>query len=509
MVQLPSVFTNRMKHILGGEYEAFIESYSKDRSFGLRLNTLHEDSGNQAGEDFEKLPFSITPVPWSKNSFFYSAKDRPGHHILHEAGAYYIQEPSAMIVAELAKVQPGEIVCDLCASPGGKSTQVLGHLNGTGFLVSNEISSQRAHILSQNIERFGSANSCILNEDTDTLAMQFASFFDVCIVDAPCSGEGMFRKDEGAIWQWSPENVLKCASRQLEILENADRMLKPGGRMIYSTCTFAPEEDECVIASFLLSHPDYELKDVPIPRKGTCYLPDESDPVSYEICEGRADLACEYGAFSEAEKEMIGQLHLERCVRMWPHHVPGEGHFAAILVRKSADTSDGSERLSGKRYKSGNPKSKKEFLLFEEFAHQLLKDAQSFSGKGFYYQFGEHLYLLSNELKGAAGSGFSGYRFERAGLELGEIHNGRFLPAHALSHAFGIDAFLNTLEVDDELAGRFLSGEVVPCEDKKGWLVVCYHGHALGFGKAGGNMVKNHYPKGLRIHGYKTVGADQ
>ena len=260
MINLPAAFTERMKQMLGREYDAFIASYDKERSQGLRVNGLKTDPAEFA----KTAPFSLNSVAWAAEGFAYGAEDRPGRHPYHDAGVYYIQEPSAMIAASLLNPQPGEMILDLCAAPGGKSTQAAARLGGEGLLVSNEIHPARAKILSENIERMGIVNDIVLNHDPKVLAERFPSYFHRILVDAPCSGEGMFRKNEEAVEQWSLENVRLCAGRQEEILECAYTMLMGGGILVYSTCTFAPEEDEEMIAHFLAKHPDMKLLPVPL-----------------------------------------------------------------------------------------------------------------------------------------------------------------------------------------------------------------------------------------------------
>ena len=237
-MELPQVFRKKMKNLLGEEYEAFLESYDREREQGLRLNLLKTDR-----ERFrEETEFSLKPIPWAEEGYYYGAKDRPGRHPYHEAGVYYIQEPSAMAVVSLLDPKPGDRVLDLCAAPGGKTSHIASRLQGKGFLLSNEIHPARARILSQNAERMGIANGAVFNEDSARLSAAFPEYFDKIVVDAPCSGEGMFRKDEGARAEWSSDKVRLCAQRQAEILENASAMLKPGGTMAYSTCTLSPEE---------------------------------------------------------------------------------------------------------------------------------------------------------------------------------------------------------------------------------------------------------------------------
>ena len=240
---IPEKFKERMKLLLGGEYEEFLEALGQERYQALRVNPMKMDR-----EEFlQKAPFSLSPVPWEENGFYYKKEEtqsQPGKHPWHEAGVYYIQEPSAMSAVPFLEARPGERILDLCAAPGGKSTQIAAAMRGEGLLVCNEIHPARAAILSENIERMGVRNALVLNETPDRLAERFPGFFDRILADAPCSGEGMFRKNEAAGEEWSPENVRMCAERQREILEYAYQMLRPGGRLCYSTCTFAPAEDE-------------------------------------------------------------------------------------------------------------------------------------------------------------------------------------------------------------------------------------------------------------------------
>lgn len=505
-LRLPEQFVHRMQCMLGDSYPSFLRALLENRETGLRANTLKQD----VQQFVEGMPFSLEKVPWAAEGFFYEEEEKPGRSAYHEAGAFYIQEPSAMLTGELAMIQPGERVCDLCAAPGGKTTQLLAKLQGKGMLVSNEIIGTRAHILSQNVERFGGRNVVVLNEDTAELAQQFPCFFDVCVVDAPCSGEGMFRKNEAAVAEWSPENVQKCAERQLEILENAHRMLGRGGRIVYSTCTFAPMENEGVMAHFLQRHPEYALVESDVCRQGT----------DYEIEAGSSSWARAFGACEDITDEELDAMHLERCYRLWPHKLRGEGHFAAVLKRKedgrvlSANDSATSKvqveavaknkgKKSAGKAKAGKGSDASPQKLFSEFAKVVLVDADDLLSDGFLWTKGEHVYLLPKEMQAYAGSDFHGFRFVRAGLELGELHNGRFLPAHALSHAIRPDAVKQVISVDKQTAMRYLQGESIPCENEKGYLLVVYEGYPLGWGKASNGQVKNHYPKGIRIYGYK------
>ena len=294
MIELPQVFTERMKGLLSPEeYTAFIESYEKERTQGLRINLLKTEKGRElaAGQ------FQLEQIPWVPNGYYYQGSQKPGKHPYHEAGLYYIQEPSAMAVAELSAPKPGEWVLDLCAAPGGKSTQLAGKMMGKGVLVCNEIHPSRAKVLSQNIERMGIGNSIVTNEDSGKLAgTVFGPIFDKIVVDAPCSGEGMFRKDEEARLQWSSSHVKACALRQAEILDNGAAMLKPGGRLVYSTCTFAPEENEESIRSFLERHPEFQV---------------EKPELSWD------GFSCGCSQWT-VDPEDAREKHLEDTIRIWP-----------------------------------------------------------------------------------------------------------------------------------------------------------------------------------------------
>lgn len=430
-MELPVEFLQRMKEMLGEEYEEFLASYEKERAYGLRLNTLK----GEVMQLKEQLPFTLEPIPWCDTGFYYKEEERPGRQVYHEAGVYYIQEPSAMITAELAQVCPGDVVLDLCAAPGGKSTQLACKLQGEGLLISNEINGKRAAILSQNIERMGVVNVVVTNESPQRLAKALPVFFDKIVVDAPCSGEGMFKKEAGAVGEWSVENVKNCAERQAEILDCAAEMLKPGGRMVYSTCTFAVEENEDNMNCFIERHPEFQLE----------------------------------------------SMH-----RIWPHKEKGEGHFAAVLCKEGS---------AGKRKAVVHKKITDKQLLKQYEAFE--KDNLNITLKGTPALFGEQLYLLPEfcpKLKGL--------KVVRPGLHVGMVKKNRIEPAHALSHGLTPKQWKKTLEVTEKQAVSFLMGETIEAEGlEKGWYLICFQGFPLGFGKYSGGIMKNHYPKGLRILG--------
>ena len=481
-MRLPAEFEERMKRLLGEEYPAFRESYEKGPYQALRVNSCRIDP-----EEFARLsPFVLRPVPWAKDGFYYGGEDRPGKHPWHEAGLYYIQEPSAMAVAALAGAKPGERILDLCAAPGGKTTHLAAAMRGEGLLVSNEIHPGRAKILSSNVERMGIPNAVVLNETPRRLAERFPAFFDRIVVDAPCSGEGMFRKEEQALLQWSPENVAMCAARQQEILEEAARMLRPGGILVYSTCTFAPEEDEGSAAAFLSRHPEFSVEKV-------------------EGYEGFAPGRPEWAASGSG----AGRAELADTFRLWPHRLEGEGHYAAVFRKEGGGQEEAGEREAARagREKEGAragrergreafPAAEKEALrLYQEFAGENLKKTP----EGIPVLFGEQLYLLPCTLN------LKGLKVLRAGLHLGTVRKGRFEPAHALSHALRAEEACRTVDfaADSPEIRAYLRGESLEAEEEgrrgKGWALVLAGGYPLGWGKLAGGMLKNHYPKGLRV----------
>lgn len=427
---LPEAFLQRMEAQLGSEYPAFLESLERPRAVALRFNPMKGER--------PVLPFVGAPVPWEPEGFYYDPETRPGLHVYHEAGVYYLQEASAMAPVALLDPKPGERVCDLCAAPGGKTTQIAGRMLGQGFLVCNEINPKRAKILSRNIERMGVANALVTNEHPETLASRFPGFFDRVLVDAPCSGEGMFRKEEAAVTDWSQETVQMCARRQREILDSAARLVRPGGRLVYSTCTFAPEEDEEIVAAFLESHPEF----TPEPVEAPWFVPGEN--ASY---------------------------------RMWPHKLLGEGHFAAVL-RKTQGESGEVPACPGEKC----PKA------WESFAKEL--DITLPEGKA--VSFGQSLYWAPMELPE-----LNRLKVLRPGLELGIERKGRFEPAHALALWLKTCAVAESYPPESPEMKAYLHGDVVPT-GKKGWCLVQAGGYAIGWGKGDGSVLKNHYPKGLR-----------
>lgn len=459
-MNLPIEFENKMKAFLGDEWDDFLYSYDNNRFQALRFNTLKVQSPEERMRILKTLKISSDKkVSWANEAYYFDENVRPGKHPYHEMGLYYIQEPSAMSAAALLAPKPGMRVLDLCAAPGGKSTQLATYLGDSGLLVSNEINTQRSRILSQNIERMGIKNAIVTNEDSFVLASHFPGFFNAIQVDAPCSGEGMFRKLPEAIEQWSMENVAICAARQKEILDNAAVMLKPGGTIVYSTCTFSKEENEDVIEYFLEKHPDFTL---------------------------------------------------EEMERFWPHKVDGEGHFVAKLVRRgSVDTGFKSDRQTKKIKNNKNRKNetksaltKENMKLLSEFLDETISDDMAALIKNSrLVMFGEQLYRLPDmevDIKGL--------KVQRAGLHIGEFKKQRFEPSHSLALALKLSEAKNVVKLtcDNPQTIGFFNGQSVMLSDeqaaecKKGWALVCVDGYPAGWGKVNGTQVKNHYPKGLR-----------
>ena len=478
MMNLPIEFEKKMKAFLGNEWDDFLYSYDNNRFQALRFNTLKVQSPEERMLILKVLGISSDKrVSWANEAYYFDENVRPGKHPYHEMGLYYIQEPSAMSAAALLAPKPGMRVLDLCAAPGGKSTQLATYLGDSGLLVSNEINTQRSRILSQNIERMGIKNAIVTNEDSFVLASHFPGFFNAIQVDAPCSGEGMFRKLPEAIEQWSMENVAICAARQKEILDNAAVMLKPGGVIVYSTCTFSKEENEDVIEYFLERHPDFTL---------------------------------------------------EEMERFWPHKVDGEGHFVAKLVRRGSvnelgadydvcedscnkveDTGLKADRKTKKNKNSKNRKNetkpaltKENMKLLTEFLDETIsEDMAAWIKNSRLVMFGEQLYRLPDmevDIKGL--------KVQRAGLHIGEFKKQRCEPSHSLALALKLSEAKNVVKLtwDDPQTTGFFNGQSVMLSDeqtaecKKGWALVCVDGYTAGWGKVNGTQVKNHYPKGLR-----------
>ncbi|MCE3200321.1 RsmB/NOP family class I SAM-dependent RNA methyltransferase [Paenibacillus sonchi] len=511
-VELPGTFMQRMEDMLGSDYEQFAESYQETPYGGIRANTLKIP----VEELLALSPFTLAPIPWCPSGFYTEAGARPGKHPYYHAGLYYIQEPSAMAPVELLGVQPGDRVLDLCAAPGGKSTQIAAKLQGEGLLVSNDLHPDRTKALAKNLELYGVRNGIVLNESPGRIAAAFPGFFDRILIDAPCSGEGMFRKDEDMVKQWEPETPLKYAAMQREILASAAAALKPGGTLVYSTCTFATEENEGIIGEFLASHPEFSL----IPVGGT-------------------------GSFAP------GLGGLPGAARLWPHKVKGEGHFMAVLRHDGSSASpeeaDAGLKLNGRdkalpvspRNKEGKAQASAKAAaaradagrggkgrraagksggaapgrqsqeLGEEAAlaaYSVFAEEQlGWQPAGYPVLFGDHLYL--SPLPKAA---LDGLKTIRPGWYAGHVRSGRFIPGHPLATALHSAESIRSLSLPGNSgeAVSYLKGETlsIPAErlsvrsgsSPKGYVLVCIDGYSAGWGKWQDGMLKNEYPAGWR-----------
>jgi len=463
-MNLPQDFKDKMEILMEEESVDLFASYEQPESKGIRTNTLKLTPEKLS----EKLPFETQGVTWCSEGFYIDSEIRPGKNPYYYCGLYYVQEPTAMAAVEALSPEPGDWVLDLCAAPGGKSTQIAARLQGQGLLVANELVNSRAGVLSTNIERMGIANAVVTNEFPERLVDSFYQRFDKILVDAPCSGEGMFRKDPGALADWSLERVNRCVGKQEKILETAHRLLKPGGVLVYSTCTFAPEENEQMIESFISKY-SYELESVELNG-----LEDH----------GRAEWT------KENTKD------IEKALRIMPMKVKGEGHFIAKLVKNGAC-------LEENKAKQGYAKSR-----LKKATHLELKDyenfAKDFLDATFYenienrlYLSGEHLYALP---EGLALETIANLKVLRPGLHLGEFKKNRFEPSYALALALKLSQAKNVCDLNDEdQAYHYLKGEALNQAADKGWILIGYQGDSLGFGKASEGIIKNHYPKGLRI----------
>ncbi len=444
MPMLPREYTDRMKELLSGEADAFFSEYEKEPHKALFVN-----SRKQSTDVFlVRNPWGIRredAVPFSPDGFYIKDGTVSGNDPYHMSGVFYLQEPSAMAPVSALGVGPEDRVLDLCAAPGGKSVQIASYLTGSGFLVSNEIVKDRAKILSGNMERMGIGNVLVLQESPQSLQERFAGFFTRILVDAPCSGEGMFRKNPEAVREWSPENVRMCAERQREILSCAYRMLTPGGDLVYSTCTFEPCENEENAAWFENSYPD---------------------------------------------------LKLVRSERLMMHRIRGEGHFYALFHK------EGTLRYGSVTPPCGAIRLKKitDYPSFGEFSKEYLTGTfgDSVRKEGGFLTFGEELYLARKDFPD-----LTGLKVLRPGLHLGTLKKNYFVPSHALALFLHPEEFRNVTALTREDAVRYLKGEtlMIPSgeEPSPGYHLLCLDGYPLGFGKVNNHMIKNHYPKGLRI----------
>ncbi len=458
-IELPIQFEEKMKQMLGKEeFERYYQSFETEAHQGLRVNT-----SKISVEDFLKIsPYSLKPVPWCKNGFYYEKKEKPAKHPYYFAGLYYIQEPSAMTTASFLPIEEGDMVLDLCAAPGGKSTELAAKLNGTGLLITNDISNSRAKALLKNIEVFGVGNALVTSEPPNELSRCFPGFFDKILIDAPCSGEGMFRKQNNMMKAWEQNGVDLFVGLQRSILKEAVTMLKPGGMIIYSTCTFSKEENEQSI-EYLLS------------------LDDKLHLVDLPHVEGFDEGHPEFG--------LTGNADLKKCRRLWPHRIEGEGHFVALLQKE--DLKEQNTPVGG--YVFSKEKLSKEA---EEFISQL---NYPFDKRRFDVQ-KERVFYIPEHMPDV-----KGLRILRCGLYMGDMKKNRFEPSQSLAMFLKENEFPNVLHlsVEDDRVIKYLKGETLELIDKDesikdGICLICVEQYPLGFAKANKGTLKNKYLPGWR-----------
>lgn len=458
MIPLPPDYLKQMKQLLHDTFPTFMKTYEQPATKSLRVNRL-----KLSPSEWLKLsPFQLQEVPWcNEGYYFHPERDRPGKHVYHAAGLYYIQDASAMAVVEALDPQPGERILDLCAAPGGKTTQIAAKMNNQGLLVANEVDGKRCSALIENLERCGVTHTVVSQATPEQLARQWPQYFDRILLDAPCSGEGMFRKDREARERWSLRLVEKCQSLQKEILKSAASMLRPGGRLVYSTCTFNAQENEAVIDHFLRQQSGFHLISV---NHASMYQPGQTQWVT----EATAPL--------------------QQTARLWPHALRGEGHFIAVLEKQSEDKQSGTPRLAKPpRLATQSQQHLQRFI--NETLTSIKLDNKSL------LQVDDQLYRLPT-----ACPSFGSLRIRRPGQYLGRVKRSHFQPAHAWAlslHQSQVQRTIN-LPVDSSELQSYLRGETLPTAAGNGWTLLTVNQFPLGWGKVVQGHCKNHYPKRLR-----------
>ncbi|QDH22692.1 RsmB/NOP family class I SAM-dependent RNA methyltransferase [Saccharibacillus brassicae] len=553
-IQLPPLFESRMQRWLGSEYESFIASYDRPRYAGIRVNTLKID----ADEFLAASPFGLKPIPWCETGYYIDENQRPGKHPYYHAGLYYIQEPSAMEPAEALRPEPGDRVLDLCAAPGGKSTQIAAKLRGEGILVTNDISAERTKALAKNIEMSGVRNAVVLNETPERIAEKFPAYFDKILIDAPCSGEGMFRKDPDAVRQWEKHSVEVCTVMQRDILDTVASMLASGGRIVYSTCTFSPEENEAMIALFLARHPDFAVGELP---HSPLFAPGRPEwaaglvesggglsPLLHEAAPGGEPLLSRPGALAPTA----------RAARIWPHLAEGEGHFVCVLEHtgekaaracaagtagplvgageerpaeapaggrkdrgpkaagRAGDRGGAAPRREDKAARQARGRQKDAYIREEASEETVRRACLDFLAeqvpaplRGTLLISGDYAYACPVEPER-----LRGLKVRRSGFQLGMVKaGGRFVPSHALAAALKPAESARTVRLSSAQpeAISYLKGETLTFgqerieraagAEAKGYVLVTIDGYSAGWGKWAAGVLKNEYPAGWRWNG--------
>ena len=446
---LPERFTERMKNMLGDEYPAFEEALGEENVRAVRVNTTKISI-----DDFlNKTELKLSPISYAADGFIPESSEHIGKSAEHHAGMFYVQDPGAMATVKALEIQEGWRVLDACSAPGGKASQLARAIGEGGLLLANEYVPKRAKIIVSNFERLGIKNAVVVSLDTAKIGEMFRGYFDLVLCDAPCSGEGMFRKYGEAIEEWSEDNVRLCADRQREILGNLSGTVKPGGYLLYSTCTYSKEENEDTVADFLENHPEFSLCEV-----------------NEKMRAATAD----------------GLDTMKEARRFYPHITKGEGQFIALLKKDEK-----SDVLSTILYKeSVKMPTKEELSVVKKF----FSDNLNAEIHGRIIKWGECLALIGHDLP------IPPYSVFMPGVMLGEVKKGNFFPHHQFFSAYGL-LFKRREELSrgDGRAEKYLRGEEIDSTlSENGWCAVTYEGVALGGGKISGGRVKNHYPKGLR-----------
>lgn len=451
---LPSPFCERMKKLLGNELDDFLLELEKGTASKALLAA-------QVPCEDEIKALHLSQVPYAENGYYFDF-DGIGNTPRHHAGLFYVQDPSAMATLASVSHLNFSTVFDACASPGGKTVHAALLSKKEGFFVSNEFNTSRCKALVGNIERLGLLNNAVTNFDMsekNELSEAYSDFFELVICDAPCSGEGMFRKyPSEAIGEWSEQNVLSCAKRQRSILSVCAGMVKNGGYLLYSTCTFSLEENELQINGFLKENPEFSL--IPVNEKVRRYTAD--------------------GYVADGCDESI-----RLCRRFYPHIARGEGQFIALMQKQGA---------------TGDIRKKNTFLTLQKPSAAELKIVSAFTDDCIEdFDLSKVFKYKENLIYTEFADCLPPKKLFSCGIKLGEVKKDRFEPHHQLfkcfGHSFKRKIFLND---NDERAMRYIHGETVEADIQNGWCAVMYGGSVLGGGKTVDGVIKNHYPKGLR-----------